>query len=267
MFPAAWLVGLLAACSSFSSDSPDVAEAGATEGGSMTDTSPASTDGGTSEGATEGDAGGLGCATRTDAPLMCAHFDDAVGPRVYSEGLPSNVQPFTNRVVMAPGKSAPNALWFDARTSSATALTVTGGTTATRVRVALDVFVDPYAMEKVDGALVRVGISPDQCYVEVRLLPGSLLLQTHCVYTDEAGDYYRFQEILPNPIVSSQWVRVELDVDYATVRATASLDGNVRPTLALNPSAKPGGKPYVDVGTGLAKVRVGFDNILAIASK
>ena len=87
------------------------------------------------------------------------------------------------------------------------------------------------------------------------------------VQPDEAGDYYAFKDILTNPIVASQWVHFALDVDYANSKATASLDGKVKPSLDLNPSAKPGGVPYVDVGINLDKVRVGFDNVLAIASK
>lgn len=265
-FPAAGLVGLLAACGSFSSDSSDGAEAGSTEGGPVADASPEATDGNTADRPIEGDAGGLGRATRTDDPFMCADFDDAVGPRIYSEGTPSNVPSFPNRVVMAPGKSAPNAMWSDTRDGGAENLTATGTSTTRHVRVELDVFVEPYG-PAIDGALVRFGVSPDQCYVDVRLQATRLILQTHCGYADEAGDFYATTDILPNPIVTSQWVHLALDVDYANGKATASLDGKVKPALGLNPSAKPGGKPYVDVGINLDKVRVGFDNILAIAFK
>ena len=257
-FPAAGLVGLLASCGTFSSDSPDGAEAGATEGGPVVDASPEATDGNTAD---------RGCATRTDDPLMCADFDDAVGPRIYSEGTASDVQAFANRVVMAPGKSAPNAMRSDTRDGGAEPLTATGTSMTTHVRVELDVFVEPFFPATIEGALVRVGVSPDQCYVEVRLQSTRLILQTHCGYRDEAGDYYSATDILPNPILTSQWVHVALDVDYANSKATVSLDGKVKPTLALNPSAKPGGMPYVNVGISLDQVRVGFDNVLAIASK
>ena len=265
-FAAAGLVGLLASCSAFSSDSPGDAEAGATEGGPVGDASTEATDGNTADRAIEGDAAGLGCAARIDDPLMCADFDEPSGPRVYSEGTPSNVAPFPNRVVMAPGKSAPNAMWSDTRDGGAENLSATGSAPTTRVRVEFDVFVDPYG-PAIDGALVRVGISPAQCYVDVRLQATRLLLQTHCVYTDDASDYYAFKDILTNGFVTSQWVHFVLEVDYANSKATASLDGKVKPSLDLNPSAKPGGVPFVNLGINLDKVRVGFDNVLAIASK
>ncbi len=260
--PAA-VLGVLAACGSFSGDGAVGPVDASTE-------TAASNDGPAPEAAldaTKGDAGGLSCATRTDDPLMCADFDDVPTPRVYSEGTPSDVQQLPNRQVTGPGVSAPNAMWSDARTVAGENLTVSGNTITTFVHVGLDVFVEPYGNEKVDGAFVRVGIQPSQCYVDVRVLPGNVILQTHCVYTDDAADYYRSQEILPNPIVTGQWVHLDLVVDYVAATATASLDGKAKPSLGLNPSAKLGGKPYVDVGIGLDKVRVGFDNVLATTSK
>ena len=158
-------------------------------------------------------------------------------------------------------------MWSDTRDGGAPTLAATGSSTTRHVRVMLDVFVDPSSPAPIDGALVRVGVSPDQCYAEVRLQATRLILQTHCGYGGEGGDYYDATDILPNPIVVSQWVHLALDVDYANVKATVSLDGKVKPTLALNPSAKPGGMPYVNVGVSLDKVRVGFDNVLATASK
>lgn len=268
-FPAG-VFALLTACGSFSSEVPaEGVDAGASEAGPAVD-APSEATAADAEVDAGGDAAGLACATRSDDPLMCADFDDMPTPRVYSEGTPSDVQQLTNRKVEPTGRSLPNAMWSDSRNDNVPQLTVSGTTNTTRVRVALDVFVEPYGAEKVDGALVRVGVSPNLCFVEVRLLPGRLLLQTHCLYTDDAGDggdFYRSQELLANPISTSKWVHVELDVNYAASTASAALDGKVKPSLDLNPSATPGGTPYVDVGINLDKVRVGFDNVLAIASK
>jgi hypothetical protein len=255
------LLAVLGACGSFSGS-----DASETDGGTdaVTGTEGSALDALLE--ATEGDAGHVPCATRTDRPLMCADFDDVPTALVYSDGVASDVQVLANRTISGPGKSAPNAMWSDARTSTVPQLTAKVEKVTTHVRVALDVFVEPDgAGSPMDGALLRVGIAPDQCYVEVRILSGSVLLQTQCLYTDDASDFYRSTEILANPIRSASWVRVELDVDYAAATATATIDGSVRPPLGLNPHAKPGGKPFVDVGINLDKVRVGFDNVLAIA--
>jgi hypothetical protein len=257
-------LALLMACGSSFTDVAEHPDAATTEGGPAVDGSASAE--GAADGSASGDAGGLACATRNDAPLMCADFDDMPTARVYSEGTPSNVQDFPNRKVRAPGASAPNGMWSETLNDLAHKLTASGTTDTTHVHVELDVFVEPWGTEKVDGALVRVGISPNLCYVEVRLQSTNLVLQTQCADADAAADPYRFVEILPNPIITAQWVHVALDVDYAISKATASLDGKLKGALDLNPFAAPGGKPYVDVGINLDKVTVGFDNVLAIAT-
>lgn len=252
--PAAGVALLFACGSSFTdvAEHPDAAAGG---------------EAGAADGASSADGAALGCATRPDDPLMCADFDDVPRPLVYSEGTASNVAELPNRAVRAPGVSAPNGMWSDSRTAAGQKLTASGTTDTTHVHVELDVFVEDWGSATVDGALVRVGVQPNQCYVDVRLQSTKLILQTHCVYTDDAADFYASTEVLPNPIVTSKWVHLALDVDYLTATATLSLDGKVKPSLGLNPSAAPGGKPFVDVGEGLDKAVVGFDNVLAFATK
>jgi hypothetical protein len=138
------------------------------------------------------------------------------------------------------------------------------------VAVELDVFVDGYSppvdgsTPTVDGALVRVGLSPHQCFVSVVLQNTEVLLGTHCVYTDDASDWYHYVRILTSTLPTSKWWHIALDVDYANALATASIDGKAVTTLGLNPAAKPGGVPFVEIGEA-GGAKVGVDNVLATA--
>jgi hypothetical protein len=200
---------------------------------------------------------------------MCADFDESPTPLFYVSGIGSPVPVVVNRNVASPGKSAPNAMWADGTTAAVKELGVNGNEVATHVHVELDVNVAKYAATNVDGALVRVGVDPSQCYVDVVIQSDGLLFQTHCTYTDDAGDgggFYDWTPFLQAQLAEDKWWHLDLDVDYAKAQAFVTLDGSLKAQLGLNASAKPGGKPFVRVG-GISGARVGFDNVLATASK
>jgi hypothetical protein len=253
-------LGALMACSSFSGEAGAPGDAGVEAGpsfeGSVADTSLDTADASPPR----------LCAARPDKPIMCADFDDLPTPRVYEDGTATDVAPTAGREVTSPGFSAPNALWSDGRVSSPRPLTAAASSVATHVRADVDVFVDDSDASVVDGLLVNVGLKPNPCSVAVRVTSMALFLITHCVYTDDAADYYRETPVLTNRIGSSKWTHITLDVDYAASQATVAIDGDPKGApLSLNPSAKPGGMPFVEVGNGLKGLRVGFDDILAVA--
>jgi hypothetical protein len=259
-------LGLLAACGSFGENdaagpAPGLVESGADE---ATVADGSTTDAPVSDGAPTSDAGPASCAQRGAAALMCADFEDMPTPLVYANGTGSPVPPASKRQVKAPGKSSPNALWFDARTATVPVLSVSGQKTVTGVHVVLDFNIEAYGAGVSGGALVRVGVSPNTCYVDVALEATGLIVQTHCVYTDDANDWYAFKPIVGLPAPGG-WKHLVLDVDYGGSQATVTLDG-VETQLGLNPSAKPGGIPKVDIGESLAGVSVGFDDIVATTS-
>ncbi len=222
------------------------------------------------------DAGFAACATRLDRNelLMCADFDEAAGAQVYINGFGSPVALPADRTVAAPGLSAPRAMWSDGLVRTASALRVEGKATATYVKADLDVYVDSYssvlgdgASPPVDGPLVRVGISPGTCYVDVELLRDALFLKAHCGLGDDAG-FYRGAKILTGQLAPGSWRHIALEVNFAGPDAVATVDGvkGTETIVPLNPLAAAGGTPFVEIGEVLG-ARVGFDNVTAVASQ
>jgi hypothetical protein len=258
--PAA-VASVVAACGSFSdANTSPLSEGGVSAEGATPADGAVLTDGESSP-----DAGRLACATRTDRPLLCAEFDDSP-PLFYVGGIGSAVPTQPRRTVVAPGASPPSAMWSDGRAGVVQELTASDTDSATHVRVDLDVNVDEYVGNDADGALVEVGIAPHQCFVGLVINANRIVLQTHCVYTDDATDWYGDKQLLDSQLASKRWWHLTLDVDYAQATAVATLDGKRTVTLGLNPSATPGGTPYVKVG-GIVGARIGFDNALATVSK
>ena len=260
----AWTVSasaavVLASCSSFSAE-PGAAPA---EGG----TEAANLEGSVSDGpldASDGSAA-MSCATRPDTPLICADFDESPMPLVHVSGVGSPVPTAPDRTLRAPGNSEPKAMWCDGTAAAVTELGARGTEQTTHVTVDLDVNVDEYSSDRpADGAALRVGVEPNQCYVDLVIKSDRVLLATHCVYTDDAADWYGFIELLNVQLTPKRWWHLSLDVDYARAQAVATLDHGVRRmTLDLNPSAKLGGTPFVRIG-GIVGARIGFDNVVAV---
>jgi hypothetical protein len=257
------LFGVLAACGSFGSEDGPSSPANV-EGGADTATMVGVQDGSMGPDAPQVvDAGATTCAQRAKAALLCADFDDSPTPFVYVNGIATIIAPSTMLSVRGPGKTLPNALWTG-EPLPGVMVTAEGSSVVTGVHVELDFNVDGDDAGGIGGALVRVGLSPNQCYVDVVASSTGLILQTHCGYG--GADVYAYKLMPVGLLAPKMWFHLVLDVDYGGSTATTTINGGNDTTISLNPAAKPGGTPYVHIGQDLAGLSIGFDDILATTS-
>jgi hypothetical protein len=265
-FGALTAFGALVACGNFSGTDTSASSGDGASGetssvadgnGSLGDGSGAGSGGDSSDdGALDG--GTVPCAARADKGFVCVDFDDG---KFYVAGAASGIPSGSNRTVRSPGHSMPNAMWSDGFGAYSDSLDASATPTITGFHAELWVYIDAYADSgTIDGQLIRVGIAPHQCYVDLRLQSDTVILQTHCVYTDDASDWYASKKITQGPLVTGQWLQLALDVDYAKAIAIGAIDGVAGPTLSLNPHAAPGGTPFTQIGS-ITGASVGFDDV------
>lgn len=250
------LVGLMGACSSFSSSADGTSAAdGGTDAGSAETGAPADSSISLQDALPDGPA--LDCSTSN--AFFCATFDD--GATFYGSGLKHDMT--TNAERRQPAVSAPNALWFS--DSKGGLVTYEGNTTATvldatfQLRLAKLVNAD-------DAPLLQLGIripAYGTCYVTLQANVGALILQSHCGQTNQNPNI----DVLKSLPASSDFVSVHMVADFKVGHTTITFNKTSSTTLEHNATEPGGGKPVVSFGAdeGMGATEIGYDDMLITA--
>lgn len=250
-------VGLMGACSSFSSssDGPSTADGGADAGSAETG-APADSSITLQDAPPDGPV--IDCSTSN--AFFCATFDD--GATFFGGGLKHDL--ITNAERRQPSVSAPNALWFGDSKGGLVTYEAAGNAIAT----VLDATVQ-LRIAKLVGAeapLLQLGIripAYGTCYVTLETITGTLILQSHCGQPDQ-NPYVKVLQSLP---ASSDFVSVHMVADFKEGHTTVTFNNTSPATLDHNATEPGGGKPVVTFGAeeGKGSTEIGYDDMLITA--